>query len=162
MGQTPDGDDAQAPVPEPKDGARPAPRAAARETSSATTYRATRRPGLTTPGVAVLSMGVGLVFGLLAVVVTGGLTLLFSVPFVLVSGYCAWEVRTSDRRAAVVAPPLTLFAVAWLATAVDDGVVAPLRLVSGVITVLAAMAPTLVAAVTVSVIVLVVRAFRER
>ena len=130
-------------------------------THPGTTYRTNGRPGLTTPGVAVLSTGVGLVFGVLSSVVTGGIGWLFAVPFVLVSGYCAWEVRPSDRRAVVIAPPLTLLVVAAVDTVLDHGFGGLRQLASGVVTVLASAAPILVAALGISVAVLVVRRLRQ-
>jgi len=147
---------------------RPAPTSAdpaakpERPVETATTYRATRRPGLTTPGVAVLSTAVGLVFAVLSILFTGGLGWLFAVPFVLVSGYCAWEVRPSDQRAALLAPPLTLFVVAVVHTVFDHGLVGPRPLTSGVVTVLASAAPMLVAAVALSAALLLFRHLRAR
>jgi hypothetical protein len=112
--------------------------------------------------VAVLSTGVGLVFGVLSILFTGGIGWLFAVPFVLVAAYCAWEVRPSDQRAALLAPPLTLFVVAVVDTVFDHGLVGPRLLVSGVITVLASSAPMLVAAVAVSAALLLFRRLRAR
>ena len=109
----------------------------------------------------MLSTGVGLVFGVLSSLVTGGIGWLFAVPFVFVSGYCAWEVRPSDRRAVVIAPPLTLLVVAIVDTVLDHGFGGPRQLASGVVTVLAGAAPILVAAVAVSVAVLVFRGLRQ-
>jgi hypothetical protein len=127
-----------------------------------TVYRARRRPGLTTPGVAVLCTAVGLVFGLISTVLTGGLGWLFGLPLALISGYCAWEVRESDRRAPVLAPPLTLLVVAVVASLVGDGWLGLTGLAVAVLATLVAAAPMLVLAEVIVGGVLIARYVRRR
>ena len=74
-------------------------------------YRSKRRPGLTPLGVAVLGLAVSLVAALVSVLVTDKLGWIFWIPFVLVSAYCAWEVRNESLRAALIMPPLVLLVV---------------------------------------------------
>ena len=109
-------------------------------------YRSKRRPGLTPLGVAVFGTAVGLVSGLVSVLLTDGLGWFFSVPFVLVSAYCAWEVRRDSLRAALIMPPLVLLLVVlltpWIngdADGLRDGTVHTLTL-------LTKLAPALLAA----------------
>ena len=128
----------------------------------ATTYRARRRPGLTAPGVAVLTTASSLLFALLSTLVTGGLGWLFGVPFVVANAYCAWEVRPVDRRAAVVAPPLTLLLAVVVSTLLADGWGGPAQLVVSVVSALVNAAPMLVVAETAVVAALVVRHLRSR
>lgn len=113
-------------------------------------YRSKRRPGLTPLGVAVLGTAVSLLAALVSVLLTDGLGWIYSVPFVLVSAYCAWEVRRESLRAALIMPPLTLLLVVvltpWVngdANGLRDGLVHTLTL-------LTKLAPTLVAAVGIS------------
>jgi Domain of unknown function (DUF6542) len=54
---------------------------------------------------------VSVVAALISVLVTDGLGLVFIVPFVLVSGYCAAEVRPDRMRSALTMPPLALLLV---------------------------------------------------
>jgi hypothetical protein len=100
--------------------------------------------------VAVFGTAVGLVFALVSVLLTEGLGWIFSVPFVLVSAYCAWEVRRDSLLAALIMPPLVLLLIVLLtpwvngdADGLRDGVVHTLTL-------LTKLAPTLLAAVGVS------------
>jgi hypothetical protein len=60
----------------------------------------------------VLGTAVAVVAAILSELITGGLGLMFSVPFVLVSAYCAAEVAARSLRSAVVMPPLVTFVVA--------------------------------------------------
>jgi hypothetical protein len=108
--------------------------------------RAQARPGLTGTGVAVLVTAVGLVASILSELITGGLGLVFAIPFVLVSAYCAAEVSLQSMRSAVVVPPLVAFLVA-LTSPIWGGDTAGLRgwLVK-TLTSLATMAPTLLLA----------------
>ena len=113
-------------------------------------YRSKRRPGLTPPGVAVFGTAVGLVAALVSVLLTDGLGWIYSVPFVLVSGYCAWEVRRDSLRTALIMPPLVLLLVVLLtpwvngdANGLRDGIVHTLTL-------LTKLAPALLAAEGVS------------
>lgn len=131
-------------------------------TSAATTYRARRRPGLTVAGVAVLSAATGLVAGVIATLVTGGLGWIFGVPFVLVAGYCAWEVRQTDRLAALVAPPLTLLVVTLVASLTSDGWAGITHLALAVVTALINAAPMLVMAEAVAGAVLLARRLRTK
>jgi len=113
-------------------------------------YRSKRRPGLTSAGVAVFGTAVGLVAALVSVLLTDGLGWIFAAPFVLVSTYCAWEVRRDSLRAALIMPPLVLLLVVLLtpwvngdAGGVRDGIVHTLTL-------LTKLAPALLAAEGVS------------
>ena len=63
-------------------------------------------PGLTTPGVYVVVLAGSLVGLLIDVFTGGGVGWIFGIVFIAVSAYAALEVRTSDRLAAVTAPPL--------------------------------------------------------
>jgi len=130
-------------------------------TSSATTYRARRRPGLTIAGVAVLSAATGLVAGVIATLVSGGLGWIFGVPFVLAAGYCAWEVREADRLASVIAPPLTLLAVTVIAS-LTSGWAGITHLALAVVTSLINAAPMLVTAELVVGAVLLSRRLRTK
>jgi len=117
-------------------------------------YRAQGRPGLTTPGVAIIGTAVSLVAALLSVLVTDNLNWIFTVPFVLVSGYCAWEVRPDRMRSALIMPPLVMLLVV-VVTPWVSGEAGGIR--SGVLrslTVLTKMAPPLTAAVAVTVAIL--------
>jgi hypothetical protein len=84
---------------------------AASPTPEGRVYRSKRRPGLTSAGVAVIGAAISLVAALLSVLVSDTLNWVFTVPFILVSGYCAWEVRADRMRAALVMPPLVMLAV---------------------------------------------------
>lgn len=75
-------------------------------------YRSSGRPGLTSAGVAVLGTSISLVAALLSMLVTGSLSWVFGLPFVLISAYCAWEVRPDSMRTALVMPPLVMLLVA--------------------------------------------------
>ena len=74
--------------------------------------RSKSRPGLTGVGVGVLGAAVAVVAAILSELITDGLGLMFSIPFVLVSAYCAAEVAPRSLRSAVVMPPLVTFVVA--------------------------------------------------
>lgn len=74
--------------------------------------RSTSRPGLTGTGVGVLGTAVALVAAILSELITDGLGWMFTIPFVLVSAYCAVEVAPRSLRSAVVMPPLVTFVVA--------------------------------------------------
>ena len=63
-------------------------------------------------GVGVLGTAVALVAAILSELITDGLGWMFSIPFVLVSAYCAAEVAPRSLRSAVVMPPLVTFVVA--------------------------------------------------
>jgi hypothetical protein len=112
--------------------------------------------------VAVISTATTLVFGVLSSVVTGGLGWLFGIPLVLVTAYCAWEVREGDRRSALVAPPLTLLVVAVVSTLLADGWAGVLQLAASVFSVLVNAAPMLVLAEAGVVVTLVVRRWRAK
>ena len=62
--------------------------------------------GLTTPGVYVVVLAGSLVGLLIDVFTGGGIGWIFGLVFIASSAYAALEVRTSDRLAAVTAPPL--------------------------------------------------------
>ena len=119
-------------------------------TESGTVYRSKRRPGLTGPGVAVIGTTISCVAALLSVLVTDTLGWVFTIPFILVSGYCAWEVRAERVRAALVMPPLVMLLVVvmvpWVSGDADGLRSGFLRSV----TILTKMAPPLTAAVALS------------
>ena len=112
--------------------------------------------------MAVLCTAVGLVFGLISTVLVGGLGWVFGIPLALISGYCAWEVRESDRRAPLLAPPLTLLIVAVISSIIGDGLSGLTALAVSVLTTLIAAAPMLVVAEVVVIGVLVARHVRRR
>ena len=85
-------------------------------------YRSKGRPGLTALGVAVIGGAVALVSALLSVLVTDSLGWVFAVPFVLISGYCAFEVRTDRFRSALIMPPLALLVVTLVVPVVSGDV----------------------------------------
>jgi hypothetical protein len=60
----------------------------------------------------VLGTAVAVVAAVLSELITDGLGWMFAIPFVLVSGYCAFEVAQNSLRSAVVMPPLVTFVVA--------------------------------------------------
>lgn len=74
--------------------------------------RSKSRPGLTGIGVGVLGTAVAVVAAILSELITDGLGWMFTIPFVLVSAYCAFEVAQNSLRSAVVMPPLVTFVVA--------------------------------------------------
>jgi hypothetical protein len=62
--------------------------------------------GLTAAGVAVVVFVGSLVGMLIGAVTVGALSWIFSVFFVAVTGYAAYQVRRSDIAAALIVPPL--------------------------------------------------------
>ncbi len=109
--------------------------------------RSTARLGLTSTGVALISVAVGLVASIIAELVTDGLGWVFAVPFILVSVYCAFEVSASQLRAAVVTPPLVALLVAVINPIWASGQVAGVRgWTVKTLTTLTTMAPTLLLA----------------
>ena len=125
-------------------------------------YRSRRRPGLTSPGVVVFSLAVALVAALISILVTDGLGWIYSVPFILVSAYCAAEVREDSRRTALVTPPLVMLAVALLTPWVTGDAESIRGSILRALTVLTKMAPTLLAAVLISAAILWWRHWRAR
>lgn len=77
--------------------------------------RSKARPGLTGVGVAVLGLAVGIVASILSELITDGLGWMYSIPFILVSIYCALEVAPNALRSAVVMPPLVTLVVSIIA-----------------------------------------------
>lgn len=132
------------------------------ETPRGTVYRSRRRPGLTTPGVAVILTALSLVAGLLNGFLTGGTGLLFGVPFIAASVYCAVEVRWSDRWSVLVAPPLVLLITLLVVEPISSNGGGLRDTVSGVIVALVASAPMLVAAEAGAGITIGVRWWRQR
>jgi hypothetical protein len=132
------------------------------ETPQGTVYRSRRRPGLTTAGVAVILTAVSLVAGLLNGFLTGGTGLLFGVPFIAASVYCAVEVRWSDRWSVLVAPPLVLLITLLVVEPISSNSGGLRDTVSGVIVALVASAPMLVAAEAGAGLAIGVRWWRQR
>ena len=98
----------------------------------------------------MIGTAVALVAALLSVLVTDTLGWVFTIPFILVSGYCAWEVRADRVRAALIMPPLVMLVVV-LITPWVSGDANGIR--SGLLrsaTILTKMAPPLTAAVALS------------
>lgn len=90
---------------------------------------------------------ISLVAGLLNGFLTSGTGLLFGVPFIAASVYCAVEVRWSDRWSVLVAAPLVLLVTLLVVEPVASSSGGGLRdTISGVIVALVASAPMLVAA----------------
>lgn len=109
--------------------------------------RSTARLGLTSTGVALISVAVALVASIVAELVTGGLGWVFALPFILVSVYCAFEVSPSQLRSAVVTPPLVALLVAVINPIWASGQVAGVRgWTVKTLTTLTTMAPTLLLA----------------
>ncbi|MFL6179902.1 MAG: DUF6542 domain-containing protein [Actinomycetes bacterium] len=111
--------------------------------------RSQARPGLTGVGVAVLGTGVAVVAAILSELITDGLGWVFAVPFVFISGYCAYEVAQNSLRSALVMPPLVTFVVAaidpiWGSTAGIRGWMVK------TLTTLTTLAPTMVIATAVA------------
>jgi hypothetical protein len=124
-------------------------------------YRSKGRPGLTPLGVAVIGGGVAVVAALISILVTDTLGWVFTVPFILVCGYCAAEVRFDRWRSALLLPPLALFVVVLIAPWVS-GDATGLR--SGLlrsITTLTKLAPALTAALLVAGLILGWRRWRS-
>lgn len=125
--------------------------------------RSTARPGLTSAGVAFISVAVGLVASIVSELVTDGLGWVFGVPFVLVSAYCAAEVSSSQLRAAVVTPPLVALLVAVINPIWAAGEVAGIPgWAIKTLTTLTTMAPTLLLATGVAALIVGVRHWRSR
>jgi hypothetical protein len=123
--------------------------------------RSTSRPGLSGTGVAVLGGAISLVASILAELLTGGLGWVFSIPFILVSAYCAVEVAPKSMRSAVVMPPLVALLVAavnplWSETSGIRGWLIK------TLTTLTTMAPTLLVATGVAAIIVGVRYWRAK
>lgn len=120
-------------------------------------YRSTSKAGLTAPGVALLEIAVAAVAALLAVLVTEALGWFFAVPFVLICGYCAWEVRSSDVVSALAVPPLVLLtvvlAVPWINNRPDGFRAWGVKTLTG----LARAAPTLCSALLLAGLILAFR-----
>jgi len=111
-----------------------------------TVYRAQRRPGLTTPGVAVILTAIAMVAGLLSGFLINGIGWLFGVPFVLATAYCGWEVRWTNRWSVVVAPPLVLLATLLVVQPVTSTGGGLRGVTTGALVTLVASAPMLMAA----------------
>jgi len=125
-------------------------------------YRSQRRPGLTALGVAIIGGAVSLVSALLNVLITDSLGWLFAVPFVLISGYCAAEVRQDRLRSALIMPPLVLLLVTIVVPLVTGDVSSARGWVVHTATLLTRTAPELVAAVALAAGILAWRRWRSR
>lgn len=142
---------------EPADSASKSTDAASQATSAksdskpaGTVYRSSRRPGLTSPGVAVIGSTVSVLAAILSMLITDGLGWVFGVPFVLVSAYCAWEVRRDSTRAALIMPPLVLLLVVVVVPAIFGDVSSLRDAVTETLKELTKLAPMMFAAVGVS------------
>ncbi|HVQ17968.1 MAG TPA: DUF6542 domain-containing protein [Actinomycetes bacterium] len=113
-------------------------------------YQSRRTPGLTPAGVAVIGTAVTLVAGVVSALVTDGLGWLFSVPFILVSAYCATEVQRGHFRSALVMPPLALLLVALIVPWINGEADGLRGWALRTLTELAKAAPALTAALIVS------------
>jgi hypothetical protein len=114
----------------------------------------------------VFDTAVALVTAVVSALVSGSVGWLFAVPFVAVCAYTAWEVRRSDLRAALVAPPLSLLLALVVAGFFDDSSgSASAGLRAGAINVfahLAQQAPVLVLAEAVVALIVCYRWWRSR
>lgn len=110
-------------------------------------YRSTGRPGLTPAGVAVIGTAISLVAAIVSMLLNDSIGWIFGVPFVLVSAYCAWEVRPDSLRSALVMPPLVLLLVAVVIPVVFGEVSDVRDGVLRMLTVLTKLAPMLFIAV---------------
>ncbi len=113
-------------------------------------YRSQGRPGLTPLGVAIVGVAVSMVAAVLSVLVTDGLGWVFAAPFVLISAYCAAEVRQDRMRSAILMPPLVLLLVTIVVPLVSGDVSSARGWVVRTATLLTRTAPALVAAVAVA------------
>ncbi len=123
-------------------------------------YRSKGRPGLTALGVAVIGGAVALVSALVSVLVTDSLGWIFAIPFVLVSGYCAFEVRDDRLRSALVMPPLALLVVTVLVPVVSGDVESLRGWVVRTATLLTRTGPALIVAVALTAAILGWRKWR--
>jgi len=94
----------------------------------------------------VILTAVSMVAGLLSGLLVGGVGLLFGVPFVLATAYCGWEVRWTNRWSVVIAAPLVLFVTLFVVELVTGSGGGLRGLVSGLLLILVASGPMLVAA----------------
>ena len=85
---------------------------------------------------------VSMVAGLLSGLLVGGVGLLF----VLATAYCGWEVRWTNRWSVVIAAPLVLFVTLFVVELVTGSGGGLRGLVSGLLLILVASGPMLVAA----------------
>ena len=123
--------------------------------------RSKSRPGLTGIGVGVLGTAVAVVAAILSELITDGLGWMFTIPFVLVCAYCAFEVAHNSLRSAVVMPPLVTFVVA----AIDPiwGDPAGIRgWVLKTLTTLTTLAPTMMVATAIAAAIVGWRHWRSR
>jgi hypothetical protein len=74
--------------------------------------------GLTSAGVAVISLGLSSLLALVDGMISPGLGGLFATGFVAASVYTALEVRRTDFLAAIITPPITFLFVGFMRTLV--------------------------------------------
>lgn len=125
-------------------------------------YRSASRPGLSPAGVAVLGIAISLVGALVSMLVKDSLSWIFGVPFVLVSAYCAWEVRPDSMRSALVMPPLVMLLVAMTIPVVFGEVDGVRDGVLRTLTTLTKLAPILMTALAVVAAILAWRRWSSR
>lgn len=117
--------------------------------------------GLTAPGVVVIIFAGSLVGLLLSVFTGGGIGWLFGGMFIASSAYAAFQVRRSDRVAAVIAPPL-VFAVLVMADRFVGTTGDALGKSVGALNALLDYGPMLWIGSGVAVVIVLVRAWQDR